>query len=249
MRKYVFLVSLVICLLAGCRINEEVGANEEKEIATADWVEKQEATLHGKISDIEERLKQMESEMSRLKQAASAPPFFHDVKLDHWAYVEIMNLYKNGVIRGYEDVKMFYPERQITRYQAASMLVKALNLPLSSSSSTFSDVPKNSPIAREIMTVFEAGLFTGDKGKFFPNEPMKRKHMAIVLQRAFTLQEKANVPYAGYKDVNSQTSGADAIRIITQNGIAKGSNGYFYPEHPTTRAQFATFIYRALQQK
>lgn len=249
MRKYVLLVSLVICFLAGCRLNEEVGANEEKEIATANWVEKQDAILKGKIDDIETRLNQMESAMSKLKQAASSPPFFNDVKLDHWAYIEIMNLYKNGVIRGYEDVKMFYPERQITRYQAASMLIKALKLPLSSSPSIFGDVPKNSPIEKEIMTVFEAGLFVGDKGKFYPNEPMKRKHMAIVLQRAFMLQEKVNVPYIGYKDVDSRTSGADAIRIVTQNGIAKGYDGYFYPERPTTRAQFATFIYRALQQK
>jgi hypothetical protein len=247
MKKHLFIFLISLLFVSACQKEKvEVDATGEQEVASADWTEAQVAAVNDRVNSLDAKTKQLEQEVAKLQLAAQAQQPFKDVPFDYWAYVEIMDLYKKGVIKGYEVEKMFYPERSITRYQAASMLVKVFQLPLSSSPSQFSDVPTNSPIAREIMTAYEAGFFTGSNGRFMPNEPMKRKHMAMVLQRAFQLQKKADVPYAGYKDVNAQTSGAEAIQIISQYGIAQGSNGYFYPDQSTKRSQFSAFVYRAL---
>lgn len=50
---------------------------------------------------------------------------FPDLKKEHWAYKNIMMLYSNGLIQGYED-KTFRPEREITRAEVMTVVNKIL---------------------------------------------------------------------------------------------------------------------------
>ncbi|GMB09152.1 S-layer homology domain-containing protein [Thermolongibacillus altinsuensis] len=249
MKKYMILSMCVGTLLfnAACeKKNEKVDAVEEKEVASADWVEDQLSESNEKVNEIDAKTKQLEQEIAKIKLAVENQQVFKDVPIDHWAYVYVTSLYHQGIVGGVGN-NLFAPSQSITRAQAAAMLVRAFQLPLSSKPSVFSDVPATHPFAREVMTAYEAGFFGGyPNNRFMPSEPMKRKHMAMVIQRAFKLQKNSNIPYSGYKDVNDKTEGAEAIQIISQYGIAQGSNGYFYPDRATTRADFATFMYRAL---
>lgn len=234
-------------VLASCSsIEKETTASAPLEAASVEWVEGEVKSLSNDTVGLDERIAKLEKEIGDV--AASEPVVFKDVQSDYWAYKEIMNLSENGIIKGYPDVGLFYPERSITRYQAASMIIKALDLPLSKSPSVFKDVSSSHPGMAEIMTVYENGIFNGSNGSFLPNEPMKRRHMAMVLQRAFELKE-TDVQVADYRDVNPNLEGYDAIKIISQHGIATGSNGNFMPESPTKRSQFSAFIYRTLQVK
>nr|WP_221248263.1 S-layer homology domain-containing protein [Anoxybacillus mongoliensis] len=234
-------------LLAACE-QEHAGASEEQEIATAPWTEQQLADTNSRLNQIDEKIKQLDEQLAKMKTAAESPQVFKDVPVGHWAYVPVARLYRENVVGGVGN-GLFAPDQAITRAQAAAMLVRALQLPLSNKPSIFADVPNSHPFAREIMTAYEAGVVGGyPNGRFAPKESMKRKHMAMIIQRAFRLQA-TSAPYAGYKDVTDNTQGALEIRIISQHGIAEGSNGYFYPEGATTRAHFATFMYRALQNK
>nr|WP_305147609.1 S-layer homology domain-containing protein [Anoxybacillus gonensis] len=233
-------------LLAACE-QEHAGASEEQEIATAPWTEQQLADTNSRLNQMDEKVKQLEQQLAKIKTAAEASQVFKDVPVSHWAYVSVTRLYNQNIVGGVGN-DLFAPKQAITRAQAAAMLVRAFQLPLSNKPSIFVDVPDSHPFAREIMTAYEAGFFGGyPNNRFAPKESMKRKHMAMVIQRAFRLQA-TSVPYAGYKDVHDQTQGALEIRIISQHGIAEGDNGYFYPEQPTTRAHFAAFMDRALQK-
>lgn len=240
-------VSISMLLLAACE-QEHAGASEEQEIATAPWTEQQLADTNGRMNQIDDKMKQLEQELAKIKTAAESPQVFKDVPVGHWAYVSVTRLYNQNIVGGVGN-DLFAPKQAIRREEAAAMLVRALQLPLSTKPSIFVDVPNSHRFAREIMTAYEAGFFGGyPNNRFAPQESMKRKHMAMVIQRAFRLQA-TSAPYAGYKDVNERTQGALEIRIISQHGIAEGDNGYFYPEQPTTRAHFATFMDRALQIK
>ncbi|GAC90625.1 S-layer protein [Anoxybacillus flavithermus NBRC 109594] len=240
-------VSVSVLLLAACE-QEHAGASEEQEIATAPWTEQQLAATNSRLNQIDEKIKQLDEQLAKIKIAAESPQVFKDVPVGHWAYVPVTRLYRQNIVGGVGN-DLFAPNQAITRAQAAAMLVRAFQLPLSNKPSIFADVPDSHPFAREIMTAYEAGFVGGyPNNRFAPKESMKRKHMAMIIQRAFRLQA-TSAPYAGYKDVTDNTQGALEIRIISQQGIAEGDNGYFYPEQPTTRAHFATFMDRALQNK
>lgn len=248
MKRWVIpIVSVAMLLLTACE-QEHAGASEEQEIATAPWTEQQLADTNGRMNQIDDKMKQLEQELAKIKTAAESPQVFKDVPVGHWAYVSITRLYNQNIVGGVGN-DLFAPKQAIRREEAAAMLVRAFQLPLSTKPSIFVDVPNSHRFAREIMTAYEAGFFGGyPNNRFAPQESMKRQHMAMVIQRAFRLQA-TSAPYAGYKDVNERTQGALEIRIISQHGIAEGDNGYFYPEQPTTRAHFATFMDRALQIK
>ncbi|ACJ34957.1 S-layer homology domain-containing protein [Anoxybacillus flavithermus] len=247
-RKWIFPIVFVCGLFLTACEQEHAGASEEQEIATAPWTEQQIADTNSRLNQIDEKMKQLEQQLTKMKTAAESPQVFKDVPLGHWAYVSVARLYRQNIVGGVGD-GLFAPNQAITRAQAAAMLVRAFQLPLSNKPSIFADVPNSHPFAREIMTAYEAGFVGGyPNNRFAPQESMKRKHMAMIIQRAFRLQA-TSAPYAGYKDVTNETEGALEIRIISQHGIAEGSNGYFYPEQPTTRAHFATFMDRALQNK
>ncbi|WP_102273771.1 S-layer homology domain-containing protein [Cytobacillus massiliigabonensis] len=259
-----FLLLLLFTVVTGCS-SKEADAGEALEAAGVEWTEDELSKVDGQVFDLDARTKELQNEVNALlgkppgttdpgdgngQPEPSVPPasgsVFLDVKPDYWAFTEIMKMYDQKIISGYTDIQKFLPENSITRAQAASMLVKALKLPLSDTPSSFSDVKNGDWSRRAIMTVVEKGYFKGSGNKFMPNDPMKRKHMAVVLQRSFELEPTSD-PYEGYKDVPKSDDGYLYIQAVSQHGVAKGSEGYFKPYEPTKRSQFSVFLYRALK--
>lgn len=247
MRIILIIAFAGIIFLSSCSaIGKETTADTQLEAASVEWVDGQMDNIEAKSNSLEERIAKLENELGN-ESPPDSDSIFTDVTNDYWAYHEVMDLYSKNIIKGYPELKLFYPEKSITRYQAASMMVKALNLPLSNEESAFADVPSNHSGVKEIMAVYEAGIFKGSNGSFLPNEPMKRRHMAMVLQRAFELSPSSEMPVE-FTDVNPLLEGYEAISVISQYGIAKGNElGQFMPESPTKRSHFAAFVYRALQ--
>jgi hypothetical protein len=261
------LPGLLLMTMTACSAHK-AEAEPVLEAASTEWTEGETARLGSKLSSVEQRAAKLEAEVNALlgtspgvpgggtAKPPAEPPVnpptsgaevFKDVGTDYWAFKEIMEMYNLGVISGYPDIQKFLPENSITRAQAASMLVKALKLPLSDSPSVFSDVKASDWSRKAIMTVAEKGYFNGSNGKFLPNDPMTRKHMAVVLQRAFELTA-LNEPYEDYKDVPASNDGYSYIKIVSQHGIARGSDGNYRPSEPTRRSQFSVFLYRALEK-
>ena len=56
---------------------------------------------------------------------AFAEPTFSDLSEEHWAYPQIQQLAKDGIVVGYPD-GTYKPDEKITRAEFASMAVKAL---------------------------------------------------------------------------------------------------------------------------
>jgi hypothetical protein len=255
--KFLLLILALLAMTTTACSMKEADANIVTEAASVEWTEVEVQKVGTKVNDLESRTNQLQKEINALLAANGGtkptpqPPAdglkFKDVTEQYWAYKEIMSLYQSGLISGYADVQLFKPEQSITRAQAASMLVKALKIPLSDSASEFTDVKDDMWAKKAIMTVAEKGYFKGSNGKFMPNEPMKRKHMAVVLQRAFELKP-TSASYEDYKDVPKTDDGYNYIKALSQNGIATGSEGKFMPYEPTKRSQFSVFLYRALQK-
>jgi hypothetical protein len=81
----------------------------------------------------------------------------------------------------------YCPERAISRAEMASFLARALDLPRSSTTTRFGDVPPGSTHAGSIEAIARAGITSGcgTPGRYCPDRPVTRAEMASFLVRAF----------------------------------------------------------------
>jgi hypothetical protein len=118
-------------------------------------------------------------------------PTFSDVPLMLYgtaaAYDFIEEAAALGIVNGFPG-GTFKPSAQITRGQLVAMIVRGaraagkLLTPYAGSEKVFADVPISHIFYRDIMTAYEAGIFTGSPkdGKLYfnPSNPAQRNHVA-----------------------------------------------------------------------
>lgn len=105
----------------------------------------------------------------------------------------------------------------------------------------FKDVPKKHPNYTAIQEMQQKGYITGyPDGTFRPNEPISRKHVAQLLDKALKLP--AAKKQLIYKDVPLNHPYYQPIMNLTKAGIVGGSNQKFNPEASVTRVQLAKML-------
>lgn len=176
--------------------------------------------------------------------SANADSSFTDVKTSHPNYADIMRMKEQGFINGYPD-GTFRPQAQISRKHVAKLLNDVVKLPApQSEKQVYKDLPKSHPYFVPIMKLTEAGIFSGGlEGKFNPDAPMTRIQMAKVLDLAFGFQMKTHFAFA---DVQLFHWGYPHANALFSHGVARGSDGMFFPNQPVTRAHYAAFLQRSV---
>ncbi|MHA6258843.1 S-layer homology domain-containing protein [Sporosarcina sp. CAU 1771] len=147
-----------------------------------------------------------------------------------------------GLINGHTD-GTFKPGNELTRAQAAAIIVRALRLE-TNESAPFSDISGYAEETQaEIAAAYKAGIVKGSNGKFHPSTPVTRTQLALMIKRTYELISKQ--PYvatetAPFTDIIQLDDEAkNSISMLYEFKIANGSNGMFMPSNPTTRGQAA----------
>jgi tetratricopeptide (TPR) repeat protein len=159
---------------------------------------------------------------------------------------EINYLTSNNIIQGFAD-DTFRPAEKLNRGQAARLFTRALNLkPKANNQHGFKDIPKTGELAAAVSAVAAAGIFRGTNGEFDANRPLSREEMASVLVRAFKL--KANTTAVDLKDLKEiSPAHLNDVKTLYQNKITVGfKDKTFRPDGTVSRAEFAVFLYRAI---
>jgi len=171
--------------------------------------------------------------------------YFKDVQ-GHWAQEEIISAKESGFMKGISET-LFAPDNQLTRAEAAAVLVRALSLEGAyAGGRSFTDTvrhwaEKEIEIARQNNLVLGTG-----NGKFEPDRPVTREEMAVMLDRLIKNGVWQNEGIS-YEDVDPGRNSwsYDSIIRLSGYGIFKGSpDGLFRPGDKTTRAQMAVLITR-----
>ena len=163
-----------------------------------------------------------------------------------WALEYIEAMAARGIITGHED-GTFKPGNSIERQHVALMFTRAMDLNKVVAATPFTDVPKTMRYYDEIMAVQQAAIFEGYQNKFRPYGKMTRAEMAKVLVVAFDIEGKGTHPFT---DVPAGHWAEEYIGPLYAAGITQGvSKTKFDLNGEVTRAQFATFMYRALEYK
>ncbi|RDY71662.1 S-layer homology domain-containing protein, partial [Halobacillus trueperi] len=165
---------------------------------------------------------------------------FKDIQ-GHWAEDKINYLVENNLLSGYKD-GTFQPDVNITRAEAATVISRELEL--EKIGSDFTDVSEDHWASGYIGAAAKANILSGYKdGTFHPNENLSRAEMATIVSRAYQLQGQTNI----FSDTKGHW--ADSyIQTLAANNITVGyPDGTFKPEQEITRAEFASFVARVLE--
>lgn len=172
---------------------------------------------------------------------------FDDVEANDRFVENMQYLFDRGVIQGFEGNK-FQPYGAVTRGNASIMIARALELDTSNTNTGFPDVGRSSKAAGAIQAVKSRGIVTGfSDGNFYPNREVTRAEMAILIARAFEMEE---VGYPTFWDISSEMQSFESIRKVLAYGVAEGyTNGQFRPNEVLTRAHFSAFLSRAMNEE
>lgn len=169
--------------------------------------------------------------------------YFADIDT-HWAQESILSMDKKGWMKGVS-ASNFAPDRELSRAEAAVILVRALGIQDEVSTNSFADVPYDYWASKEIEIAKNHGILEG-KGNnmFYPKDIITREEMAAVLDR---LLEKEDIKEVNnpFKDVSIDNWSYNSIIKMNYNGVFKGyDDGKFYPKKKLTRAQMAALMDR-----
>ncbi len=182
------------------------------------------------------------------------PIVFTDLGKHEWAREAIEKLGEKGVVKGTSIEKgSFSPASPVTRADFILMLVNMLNL-RAEFASTFADVQPKDYYYDAVSIAKQLGIVSGVNGvNFAPRDPISRQDVMVMLTRALQMKgivkpstsDSALEDYLDASQIAPYTAGSAATML--EHGLVTGSNGYMKPKSMTSRAEAATFLYRALQ--
>jgi len=176
-------------------------------------------------------------------------PLFSDIE-NHWAKPFIEKAVGAGIITGYDD-GTFRPSNFLTRAQAASIIVRTLDLK-ADRAAPFEDIKKYAQVTQdEIAAAYQFGIVKGNDGKFNPGAFVTRSQLALMVKRSYELVKgKPYIPteLAPLADIaHYDTEAKNAITLLYDFKIAEGSNGNFNPGNRTIRAHAAKILVNAAE--
>lgn len=176
--------------------------------------------------------------------AFAEEPKFSDVPNSHPNYEHIHYLYSEGIIQGFSQDK-FEPKFDLTRGQAALMIARAFDLDQTPRETVFTDVNKD--LSGAVQSAYEAKIVNGTSATSFdPYAKITREQMALLLTRAFKLEEESAKEFS---DVGMHSIAYSSVRKIHAFGITNGVNeNRFNPGGFVSRQDFSAFLARGLNE-
>lgn len=167
---------------------------------------------------------------------------FLDVKKG-WSYLPIISVSEKGWMIGTRDF-YFEPDKPLTRAQAASLLVRALELKSTNANiANFKDIPNNHWAKNDINIVVQNGFMVGHGNQIFaPDDSMTREEMAVLLSRVMDISP-TNRTKSPFKDINPERWSYPYVVAMSDAKIFEGfEDGTFRPQDNITRAQMVVLL-------
>lgn len=172
---------------------------------------------------------------------------FSDVTKEHWGYVAINDMQKQGIVSGFYD-NTFRPDEKITKEQLAAIVTNAFNL-TGSYSYNFTDVSVNRWSYDYIKTTWQyfSNLRQGNKYYFEPEKLLTREEAAKTMVKVLNIDySSADLTVLEQFADRNNFSEPKFIALAVTNGIMNGKGGYFDSKSALTRAEVTAIMYNVL---
>ncbi|MDR6549661.1 S-layer homology domain-containing protein [Paenibacillus qinlingensis] len=175
----------------------------------------------------------------------------------HWAKEDVEKLASKNIITGVDE-RNFAPEKEISRAEFATLLIRALGMRGNNSAagpSQFKDIHETDWYAQMVNTAASAGLIEGyDDGTFRPLQQVTREQMAAMINRTVQITGDQQESYAQDTILNPFTDqhaidnwARNAMAFTLQRGLIQGvTETQLNPNAYATRAQAAVMLKRLL---
>jgi len=163
----------------------------------------------------------------------------------NWSESSFRSLAELGIVNPNSPVN---PNKPISRADFTKMLVLATYLyPKEAKVSNFSDVPSSSSYAGYIQQAYSRGIVIGSGGKFYPDRPIARQEVAVILVKALKsekrIEDNIKIMPTSFSDKNLVAAwAANDVNLATQLGYIKGFNGFFRPTSNITWGEAAALL-------
>ncbi len=168
--------------------------------------------------------------------------------IGHWAEENVKYVYDNGLMTGYED-GTFGAENNITRAEFVTVMARLLGLEQNADAVAFEDCAGHWAKGY-IGALANAGIVGGvSETEFAPDSNITREQMAVILSRAFNLEEPFDSMAVFMDDEQiSDWAYSDVYKVLNAGYMKGDDSGSFAPLANATRAEVATVIYRLHSQ-
>jgi len=185
------------------------------------------------------------------------PIEFTDVA-KHWAKDAINDIGSRMIVTGVKN-NNYAPDRNMTRAEFATIMVKALGLEPATGVSSFGDVAANDWYSGYIKVAASYGIINGyDNGNFGPNDTITREQAMTTIMRVMKIMgldagltdSEVGKLLSTFSDGTSASTYAKySIAACLKTGISSGtSDTTISPKADITRAEVAVMIQRLLQK-
>lgn len=179
--------------------------------------------------------------------ASAAFADFTDVK-GHWAEKTLSQAYQDKILMGY-DTKTMAPNNSVTTAQAVTILCRVLHVTGLGDTSAL-EIPQGAWYAQDVAKAVYAGLLDESAAGSL-DKPIPRGEAFLLFGRAFQvvgaqpdLSVLEQFPDAAF--LTGETARTTAA--LVESGIVSGSQGKLELDRSLTRAEFATILYRMVDQ-
>jgi len=186
-----------------------------------------------------------------------SPKSFKDL-VQHWAEKNVNDMASRLVVSGTGEDK-FEPDKDITRAEFATIVVRALGLMSpGSGKDAFIDVVKKSWYYDAVSIAHEYGITSGyENGNFGPDDKINREQALTMIARAIKItgskvelaDGEADKLLTGFTDANRAAEYAKtSLASCVKAGIISGRSGKLIaPKDNITRAEVTVIVQRLLQ--
>jgi hypothetical protein len=176
---------------------------------------------------------------------------FRDIA-GHWAKESIEKAAKLGFVNGYED-DSFQPDGLVTRAEFATMLARAIHLPLKDNAQLALADQSSMPAwaKSSISSAVDAGIVSGyEDNTFRAGQMISRAEITTMIVRASGIQANEN-QISTFGDKDQIPAWANAyIAAAAEAGLIQGKgDNLFMPNDNATRAEAVTLILSLLDYK
>lgn len=191
-----------------------------------------EGAVHAEKAMLYLQKKLMSPEESKVNPLQTQPPYSFQMEVDY--------LKKLGVT-----IKNGEHHFDMTRENFIIALAEVMQLEPVYQTISFSDVPQNSKLALYLNEMTQLGIIQGyHDGTFRPQNHLTRGHAALILSRAFNLQDTREDFY--FSDLPKQHTYYPSVLKLAQHRITTGyHDGTFKPNHTLSSRHAFTFLSRA----
>lgn len=171
---------------------------------------------------------------------------------NHWSKSAVNDMASRLVVNGVDSTH-FNPNNNVTRAEFAAILVRALGLSDTGTSSAFTDVSSSDWYMGAVAVANEYNLIDGyEDGTFRPNKTISRQEAFVILNRAMTIvklqQTTGSSALSSYTDQNKVASWAQtATQAALSSGVVQGNGKLLNPTGQMSRAETATVMQRLLK--